>query len=108
MKVALKELNPGWEGFRVHSGSIERISLSIPWTRLYTGNAIFGLCRVFGVLSGLKTSTKGLHMGFRPFLEHCRVSFALTVARSYPKLLFQTPQTSVVEGLSFAGFEFER
>ncbi|CAE7463793.1 unnamed protein product, partial [Symbiodinium sp. KB8] len=26
-----------WEGFRVHSGSIERISLSIPWTRLYTG-----------------------------------------------------------------------
>ncbi|CAE7798448.1 vps13a, partial [Symbiodinium necroappetens] len=27
----------GWEGFRVHSGSIERISLSIPWTRLYTG-----------------------------------------------------------------------
>ncbi|OLQ14217.1 hypothetical protein AK812_SmicGene1702 [Symbiodinium microadriaticum] len=36
---ALAILGPlsGWEGFRVHSGSIERISLSIPWTRLYTG-----------------------------------------------------------------------
>ncbi|CAE7218035.1 Vps13c [Symbiodinium natans] len=27
----------GFPGFRVHAGSIDRISLSIPWTRLYTG-----------------------------------------------------------------------
>ena len=29
----------GWGGFRVRRGRIERISLAIPWTKLYTGAA---------------------------------------------------------------------
>lgn len=29
----------GWGGFRVRRGRIERISLAIPWTKLYTGGA---------------------------------------------------------------------
>ena len=36
-RTSYQDLPAGWGGFRVRRGQIKRISLAIPWTKLYTG-----------------------------------------------------------------------
>lgn len=43
IKVSKLASPAGWGGFRVRRGQIKRISLAIPWTKLYTGAVLRGI-----------------------------------------------------------------